>query len=251
MSNTISSTQKLSQLIQEKQFYWWLGHVCVVINGIIYFGSVLSFYSNPVHYRGAYMGALMSYAIVIYNSIESTKEDRYTRLLYDENVHYFVMALYWYFSTPMTVTLVPFFIYSLFHAFKYTNTLIRLFIPEKEKESLLGKLEGSIQHTTESVHILAIQYAAHIEVIIIPFQLILGILTLHTSVLSIIIFIHFLRLRYCLSRPTQDAVAHLTYYLDQWLAPKKHQSRSLRVFSKLYINLKRFMARYGHINKSA
>ncbi|KAG1439853.1 hypothetical protein G6F56_012143 [Rhizopus delemar] len=86
------------------------------------------------------------------------------------------MALYWYSASPITVTLIPFFIYSLFHAFKYTQTLMSLFIPEKEKESLAEKLDQCIKYMTENVHTLAMQHVAHIEVIIIPCRLIIGVL---------------------------------------------------------------------------
>lgn len=251
MSNELSNTHKISQLVQEKQFYWWLGHVCVVMNGIIYFSSVLSFYSNTMYYKRAYMGALLSHAIVIYNSLKSVHKNIGTHLLCDENAHYFVMALYWYSASPITVTLIPFFIYSLFHAFKYTQTLMSLFIPEKEKESLAEKLDQCIKYMTENVHTLAMQHVAHIEVIIIPCRLIIGVLMLHTSILSIIIFVHFLRLRYYLSKPTKEAVGNLTFYLDRWLLSQVHQNTLLSILSKLYVNFKRFMIRYGYINKSA
>lgn len=87
---------------QQRQFYWWLGHVCVVCNGLIYFSSVLSLNANVSYYKRAFLGALLSYAVVIYNSIGVTHTRISMDLLCDENVHYLVIAFYWYSYQPIT-----------------------------------------------------------------------------------------------------------------------------------------------------
>ncbi|KAG0739464.1 hypothetical protein G6F57_003068 [Rhizopus arrhizus] len=222
------ATLKINQLIQERQFYWWLGHVCVVLNGLIYFSSVLSFYLNPIYYKRAYIGVLLSYAIVIYNSIEAQKSIG-INLLCDENVHYFVVAFYWFSIPPITAT-----------------DIIPLFIPKIEKGSLIEKLNNQIKYVTENFHTTAMQFVAYIEVIVIPCRLIIGIILFHTSVLSIIVFVHFLRLRYYLCRYSKDAVQNVTYYLDHWLlSSSSNHNTTWAIISNLYINLKRIMARYG------
>jgi len=56
-------------VVKHRQFYWWLGHVIVVCNGLVYFSSILSLNTNPIYYKRAYLGALLSHAVVIYNSV--------------------------------------------------------------------------------------------------------------------------------------------------------------------------------------
>lgn len=62
--------EKLMHIVyQERQLYWWLGHVCCACHGLFYFSSVLSLNTNIVYYKRAYLGVLLSYAVVIYNSV--------------------------------------------------------------------------------------------------------------------------------------------------------------------------------------
>lgn len=63
---------------------------------------MLSLNTNVSYYKRAYLGALLSYAVVIYNSIGVTHKSISLNLLCDENVHYFVIAFYWYSYQPIT-----------------------------------------------------------------------------------------------------------------------------------------------------
>ncbi|ORE20288.1 hypothetical protein BCV71DRAFT_242316 [Rhizopus microsporus] len=211
-TDSVSSVgSRLNTLVQEKQFYWWLGHICIVLNSVFYFSSVLSFHANPVYYKRAYMGALLSYAIVIYNSIRANKKTFDIHILCDENVHYFVIAFYWYSAPPIA------------------DHQIKLF--------------------TEGQHNTAIKLAAYIEIVVISLRLVLGIFMFSTSILSIIVFIHFLRLRYYLSNESREAMHKISYYMDQWLlVPKEKRSTTQATVANIYFNIKRFIIRYGGIH---
>ncbi|CEG72222.1 hypothetical protein RMATCC62417_07813 [Rhizopus microsporus] len=248
--NSVSS--RLNTLVQEKQFYWWLGHIYIVLNSVFYFSSVLSFHANPVYYKRAYMGALLSYAIVIYNSIRANKEAFDIHILCDENVHYFVIAFYWYSAPPIAVTLIPFVIFSIFHMLTYTRTnIIPLFIPKKKNTQglFIEKIDHQIKLFTERQHNTAIKLAAYIEIIVISLRLVLGIFMFSTSILSIIVFIHFLRLRYYLSNESREAMHQISYHMDQWLLmPKEKRSTTQAAVANIYFNIKRFMIRYGGVH---
>ncbi|CAO3669519.1 unnamed protein product [Rhizopus stolonifer] len=225
---------KINKFIQDRHFYWWLGHVCVVLNGIFYFSSVLSFHTNPAYYKRAYVSVLLSYLIVLYNSI-SNVEKVGIDFLYDENAHYFAIAFYWFSTPPVTVTLLPFFIFSIFHVINYTRIHLE---PKVEKGSLVEQLDDQLRKFSENFCTTAMQYSAHIEVILIPCRLMMGILLFKTSILSIIVFMHFLHLRYYLSHYSQEAVHNVAHYLDNWLLLPQ-QNTAWAVVSNIYTNSKR------------
>ncbi|KAI8084018.1 uncharacterized protein B0P05DRAFT_535858 [Gilbertella persicaria] len=230
-------------LIQQRQFYWWLGHVCVFFNGLVYFSSVLSFHPNTACYKRAYLGALVSYAIVIYNSIGVTHTSLNRTFLSDENVHYFVIAFYWFSCPPMTVTLIPFFIFSLFHTLAFIRThLFHTYIPTC---SLVSQLDSNIKYFIDHQHKHAMYYVAYIEVVVIMTRIALGVIIWHTSVLALIVFTHFIRLRYCLSSYTQEAVHTAVFYLDDLLLARNNPSPT--VISHIYSSIKRLVVRYAHI----
>lgn len=69
-----------------------------------------------------------------------------------------------------------------------------------------------------------------------------------TSVLALIVFVHFLRLRYFLSSYTRDALKYTTLQLDQWfIVPSTGttEKSTLTVISNIYISIKRLVSRYG------
>lgn len=255
MSEQVSLQAKVYSLVQSRQFYWWLGHVCVVFNGLIYFSSVLSFNTNTSYYKRAYLGALLSYAVVIYNSIGVTHTSFGMNFLCDENVHYFVIAFYWYSYQPITVTLIPFFTFSIFHTLTYfkSNIIPLISIPNNNKkadqESILYQFNQKIQQFTDNYHTTAMCYVAYVEVVGIMGRLLIGVITFQTSVLALIIFAHFLRLRYILSNYTRDALHNTTLELDKWLLPSqqpnKHDNAALSVVFNIYLSIKRLVIRYG------
>lgn len=81
------------------------------------------------------------------------------------------------------VTLIPFFVFSLFHALTFFRTNVLTVIPtqflstteEKETNHLISLLDGKIKHFTDTYHLSAMYYVAYIEVIGILGRIILGI----------------------------------------------------------------------------
>ncbi|KAI8881718.1 hypothetical protein K501DRAFT_188425, partial [Backusella circina FSU 941] len=208
---------------QERQFYWWLGHVVTVCYSILYLSSAFSLYPIATYYKRAYLGVILSYGVVIYNSIGVTLKGLDANFFSDENVHYLAMAYYWYSYKPITA-IIPIF--------------------EPKQHSSLYRLDHKIQQFTKEYHPMAVYYAAHIEVIGILGRLVLGVLAFDTSIIALIAFINFLRLRYILSPHTRNALHTVTKTLDRWLlVDYKH----IKVVSNLYLSLKRLIIRHGHI----
>ncbi|KAI8990167.1 hypothetical protein BDB01DRAFT_833193 [Pilobolus umbonatus] len=214
MLTEVTTKTNLYNVIQEKQFYWWIGHVIVVFNGLFYFSSVLSLNSNPIYYRIAYLGAILSYAVVIYNSIGLNNRDIDINLFCDENVHYLAIAFYWYSYQPIA--------------------------------------DQRIQSFTDNYHKSALYYVAYTEVTIIMSRLILGVISFTTSILALIVYIHFLRLRYYISPQTREAVHMTSHQLDQWFIYTYKGTHSpvdnaRIVLSNIYISIKKMIIKYGDI----
>ena len=67
-----------------------------------------------------------------------------------------------------------------------------------------------------------------------------------TSILALIVFAHFLRLRYYLSPYTREALHETTAKLDQWILPLGQDPRRwAQISCKLYVNIKAIVVRYG------
>jgi hypothetical protein len=74
------------------------------------------------------------------------------------------------------VTLVPYFVFSLFHAFGYIqSTIIPVLFPS-DQNSLVGQFLNTIKSYTDQYHEPAMQLAAQTEVIVIIPRLLLGVL---------------------------------------------------------------------------
>ncbi|KAI8647323.1 hypothetical protein BD408DRAFT_358498 [Parasitella parasitica] len=250
MTEHVSLTTQISSIVQHRQFYWWLGHLIVVCNGLIYFSSILSLNTNPVYYKRAYLGALLSHAVVIYNSVAAKDATLSTNILSDENVHYFVIAFYWYSYQPIAVTLIPFFVFSIFHTLSYFRSTVLPIIPTT---AYAATVNAKIKHFTSTHHTNAMHYVAYVEVVVILGRIFLGMLLFRTSVLTLIIFIHFLRLRYYLSSYTKNAILNTTVHMDKWLLLPDQSSTSsespenLTVLSNIYVNVKSLVSRYAGV----
>ncbi|KAI8080047.1 glycoside hydrolase superfamily [Halteromyces radiatus] len=163
----------------------------------------------------------------------------------NENIQYFALAFYWYSYQPVTVTLVPYFVFSIFHAFGYIrSTIIPVLFPA-DQNPWIAQLCDTIKSYTDQYHETAMQISAYVEVMIVIPRLLLGVLLFRTSILALIIFSHFLRLRYYLSPHTQQAVFQSTLFLDHWLLPPTKDPRIPPWLSKLYFNLRAMIVRYA------
>ncbi|KAG2232362.1 hypothetical protein INT48_007377 [Thamnidium elegans] len=157
---------------KDLQFGWFVGHALVVLNATIFFLSRLVFYPLGFFYRVSYIATIISYSIVLYNSYKplATNQSFFKRVLLDENTQYLIVAVYFLLTKRIAITLVPFYIYSVFHAMEYTEKhLIPTFAPTQTK------IQESIKNIMNSYHSKAMEYAAKIEVCGVMTRLVLGL----------------------------------------------------------------------------
>ncbi|KAF7726965.1 hypothetical protein EC973_008160 [Apophysomyces ossiformis] len=117
-----------------------------------------------------------------------------------------------------------------------------------EGSPAIMQLDNTIKQYKEDYNDMIMQFAAFVEVVGVMGRLTAGVLLFRTSVLALIVFGHFLRLRYYLSPYTRSAVHSATEHLDHWLLPPTADPRVPPFLSKLYVNVKDIMVHYGSAN---
>jgi len=137
----------------------------------------------------------------------------------DENVQYFLLALFWWSSKPVALTLLPYAIFSLFHALTFTRTtFMPQFLPPGPPATAGGPpqphpMAKKLQVWVKSNYDTAMRAVAYIEILIF-IRVLLGALTFRNSLLSPVIYAHFLRQRYYQSAFTRDALGATTAKID-------------------------------------
>ncbi|KAJ1906906.1 Transmembrane nucleoporin [Coemansia sp. IMI 209127] len=259
----ISSVAKASL---ESQFYWWLGHVTMLTCGLIYyvkrpFGSQ----GANWYYPKALLGALVSYAIVVYKTYGPPQANLAFahRLIVDENVEYLLLALYWYSSRPIFVTLVPFVVFSLFHVLTYARSvLIPTVFPNITQEierarraeqqqatmpaiSMPARVSKFLGDWSTKYYSPALREVGVWEVAVICVWVSVGALTFQTPFVAPLVYLQFLRMRYALSAPTRAAFRRVRAWLDRTLTPPMASANVPGVVTDSYIRVRDILVKMG------
>ncbi|KDN53173.1 hypothetical protein K437DRAFT_253501 [Tilletiaria anomala UBC 951] len=228
MSRPVASTPHL---------VWAGGHAVLLLAGIRCLLSLLAFWSSSrrlnAYYYIAYIGAIVSYGIVVYKSfgVPQLTKAYFQRAAMDENVQYFLLSLYWFWHKPIIVTLVPFVVFSLFHVLTFVRTTIipMAFPSTPSSSSSSGRADGTaaqtpppmpkkvgqvIQTWVKGNYDPAMRFVAYSEVFIF-LRLLGGAMILRNSLISPLLYAHFLRLRFYMSSFTRQAFTHVGDLLDQ------------------------------------
>ncbi|ORY94852.1 hypothetical protein BCR43DRAFT_494697 [Syncephalastrum racemosum] len=241
-----SVQDRILGLVQTLQFTWFVGHLFVIIGTVLHLLSVVTFRSGQWPYRLAYFGALTSYGVVVYKShgIPKVNAAYMQRLIMDENVQYMVLAFYWCLSRPMTVTLIPYATFSLFHSLNYIRSnIIPTVFPAAQgaagASSWQAKTQQRLKAWQDSNYEPAMRFVAQIEVIGIMGRLLLGIFQF--QVMSILLYAQFLRFRYHMSSYTRQAFTHLRVTFDRLTS----DPRVPPAVGRAYITIKDMIQRFG------
>ncbi|KAJ2059451.1 Transmembrane nucleoporin [Coemansia sp. S146] len=252
--------ERLSALAKTAQFYWWAGHMVVLIFGTLYYvRRPFGWKTANWYYGKAYLGALASYAIVIYKTYGPPQLNLafVQRLLVDENVEYLMLAGYWYSCRPIFVTLLPFVVFSLFHVITYTrSSLIPMFFPEvtaevqraRQGEAVLSapaRVSKFMGDWSSKYYSPALRQVGVWEVAVIGLWVVLGAVTFQTPLLAPLAYFQFLRMRYALSAPTRAAFRNVRVLLDRLLTPPTASASVPGVVADSYIKARDFLVRMG------
>ncbi|WWD17915.1 hypothetical protein CI109_102360 [Kwoniella shandongensis] len=218
----------------DPHYLWALGHGIMLLSAGYIILQTVFFRPTPTKtYKFAYTGALLSYSIVVYKSLGRPQPNALwaRRALVDENVQYAILALYWWISKPVNVSILPFATFSLFHCLTFLRTnIIPKLVPAPPPQAagaqqaprppaLLENVSRKIQVWVKVNYDVAMRFVAYCE-ILIALRLVLGVVTFRTSLIAPLFMVHFIRLRYHASPFTRTAVNNITTYVDNFASNK-------------------------------
>ncbi|CAB4376092.1 unnamed protein product [Rhizophagus irregularis] len=220
-------------LVKHPQFTWWCGHCIVLFCTTIYFWYwiTLSWPEGINYYYTAYLGAMLSYGVVVYKSFGSPQLnwEYFQKINKDENVFYLTLALMWFMSTPVFVTLIPYATFSLFHFITYLRANILQAFSPAPAHSSSGSSSGTqtransaskfIQIWVHKNYEPAMNMVSFVEVVVITLFLLFNIVTLQLRFITLLFYCFFLRMRYLMNTYTQQVFAAVARFLDERLLP--------------------------------
>jgi hypothetical protein len=232
-----------------QHYLWASGHFILLVSAIRYFLAALTFKTvSTWWYKASFTGALLSYAIVCHKQFGMPQPNLayIRRALLDENIQYFALAFFWWSSRPVTLALVPYMIFSLFHALTFTRTtLMTQFLPPTPPATSGGQpqphpIAKRLQQWVKANYDRAMKIVAYAELLLLV-RVVLGIFTFSNSLLTPIFYAHFLRQRYYQSTFTRSAVGTGTAKLDQIV----NRPGNPPVLVSVWGNIKALVARWA------
>ncbi|KAF9392518.1 hypothetical protein CPB97_000600 [Podila verticillata] len=210
--------ERIQALVKGPQFAWWVGHVVLLICTLFYLPYWLTFrYSAGAHwYTRAFLGAILSYGVVVYKSFPEIQFNaQFLQAAFtEENTLYFIMAIYWWQSTPMLAPLIPYAVFAIFNALTYVRTNILALAFGDANTAQASSLSKTIESIVDNNHNVAMSAVALFEIVGVMGSLILGALTFQSSFFSPILYAFFLRFRYFFNPHTRSAFTLLQARLD-------------------------------------
>ncbi|KAJ7900116.1 hypothetical protein B0H14DRAFT_2429492 [Mycena olivaceomarginata] len=232
-----------------QHYLWASGHFLLLAASLRYFLAWVMFKSvSAWWYKASFTGALVSYAIVCQKSLGTPQPNAafVRRAILDENVQYFVLAFFWWSSKPIAITLLPYAIFSLFHALTFTRTtLMPQFLAPGPPASAGGPptphpLAKRLQAWVKANYDSAMKVVAYTELIIFA-RVLLGAITFQNSLLSPIIYVHFLRQRYYQSAFTREAIGGTTARIDAFVRKPGNPPVLIQVWDKVQMLVGRWV----------
>lgn len=224
-----------------QHYIWAAGHFILLVSSLRYFLAAMLFRGPSAWwYKTSFLGALVSYAIVCIKSLGNPQPNMawINRALADENVQYFLLALFWWSSKPVALAVLPYSIFSLFHALTFTRTTV---LPQLLPPSPPATAGGSptphpfakkMQVWVKSNYDPAMKAVAYAELGIMA-RVLFGALFLQNSFLMPIFYAHFLRQRYHQSAFTRSAVGDVKASIDSYVRKPGTPPVALQIWEKL------------------
>jgi len=232
------------------QHYLWAGgHFILLISALRYFLATLTLKTvSTWWYKASFTGALISYVIVCQKSLGVPQPNIawVRKALLDENIQYFLLALFWWTSKPVALALLPYAIFSLFHALTFARTtLIPQVLPPGPPATAGGPpqphpVAKKLQAWVKSNYDTAMKAVAYTELLIM-LRITLGAITFQNSLLSPIFYAHFLRQRYYQSTFTRDAIAKVDERVEGYIRRDGVPPMAVGAWDKMKLALSRWV----------
>lgn len=200
-------TDRFLEITKTLEFSWFFGHFLVTLLSPVCFLS-----GNTFLYRLIYVAVLESFGIILYQHYylknnSSFNFDLITKsILNDENFYYFILAQIWLFMPSNKLSILPYFIFSLFHGLRYLQTV---FLPQvfqlDQSNPWIIKIQSFVKNYNER----CLYWVASIELVILIQSIFKALLWYERSWICLIIYSIFLKIRYENSK-------YLTSVFSQW-----------------------------------
>jgi len=236
-----------------QHYLWAAGHFILLLSSLRYLGAWVMFRTpSPWWYKACYTGALISYAIVCQKSLGAPVPNAtyIKKAILDENVQYFLLALFWWYSGPVAVTLVPFAIFSLFHALTFTRTtLMPQFLPPGPPTTAGGSptpppISKKLQVWVKSNYDTAMKVVAYSELFIM-LRVTVGVLLRQNSLLAPVIYAFFLRQRYFQTAFTRNAIADVHGRIKAYVTKPGAPPMLAQVYDRFTLIVSHFVGSIG------
>jgi len=265
-----SLSERLITLVKHPQFTWWCGHLIMLFCTFFYCYNWITFNSEQAasYYYIAYLGSMLSYGVVVYkvSGKPSLSYEYLRKINRDENIFYLILALNWYFNTPVAVTLFPYATFSLFHFVTYLrlNILTTFFppppTPPQSSPSQPRALSITPAHQwaidlskwisfwVQNNHEPAMKYVSFVEVVVIPLTLLWNVITLQSKFFTLFVYVMFLRVKIQMSKYTKQTFNDVGGYLDNKLLPPTASKKIPPYVTSTYKKLRALIIEAGQYN---
>ncbi|KAI8915577.1 hypothetical protein EDD86DRAFT_196362 [Gorgonomyces haynaldii] len=236
--------ERAKKLVLTLQFVWFVGHLVTAIQG-----SLCLAFGSPWHYSKAYYGALASYLIILYKAhgFPQLNTQYAQRLLMDENTQYTILSVIWLTGKQLRVTLIPYVVFSVFHALGYVRTelLPKLFPGETLPQSRL--ITAQLTKFIQAYQARSVDVVARAELWIILPMTLFGIFW-GSSFFIPFFYFQFLSFRYFLSPVAKQACHEAKATLDKYIGNNPSLPAGIKVFYQKAIQM---VIQYGDIEARA
>ncbi|KAH7340990.1 hypothetical protein B0J17DRAFT_653631 [Rhizoctonia solani] len=233
---------------QAPHYAWACGHLLLLLCTVLWLPSALRHpFTTPktaYSYRLAYLGGLTSYGIVCFKALGTPAANLafLKRAMADENCQYFMLALYWLVTKPISLSLVPYAIFSTFHVLTFVRTTVlpKLAPPkpparEGDRQAKDTPLQKQLHQIVKAQYDPAMNVCAWAELVIL-IRTIVGVFFFWNGFIAPIAFAHFLRLRYYYSMFSRNAIkaadGHIQTYVNGTPAAKAGYDKVKEVITR-------------------
>ncbi|CAG8745508.1 23322_t:CDS:2 [Cetraspora pellucida] len=194
---------RVGTLVRHPQFIWWCGHCVVFFCSLFHLYYWLTFRAaeGASYYYTAYLGAMLSYGVVIYKSFGTPAPtwEYFQKINRDENVFYLVLACVWFMNASVFVS---------GSSSSHSSSA-------SPYEQYAANVSRFIQSWVHKNYDKAMRTVSFVEVVVITNVLIWNVLTFFT----LFVYFIFLRMRYHMNTYTQQAFSDVARFLDGLLLP--------------------------------
>ncbi len=236
-SGPVDIKANLIALAKTIQFSWFAGHVFVLLGFFLYLitfrsgGRAANFW-----YRLIYAAVIESFGIIIFQTYKH-KSFNPVILLGDDNVQYLLIAFLWLFYKRVTITIVPFAIFSIFHTLTYSRAYLFPALGYSAQHNISVSIGSFVRRFNDK----SIAIAANFELILLLYLFLQVFLTFQLKALFVFLtYVVFIKLRYEKSNFTRNTLKVWEVRVDGLVA---HPNVPNGV-KQGWISFKRFIRQY-------